>query len=281
MLRACCEAYRFGLDDSAARQLADWFNAERCTPSWNAREIEHKLSEAKKLVDAAGEFGVRREPEPHTLPPADAAPQTAAAVPVPDWEPMPLDCLPDVVREYVQATAGALGCPPEYVVMPLLAVLASAIGNSRRIALKASWSEPAVVWSCVIARSGTQKSPAHEKAVELLGSRHNELLAEYDREKQRYDEDMQAYEDGRRSRNKPPGGERMPKPAAPDAANTPVASLGAPPQPHGICSRRVPDEGACRNDEAGERPHKARRGYTQVDNQCSVSGRDQRSGWPA
>ncbi len=215
MLRACCEAYRFGLDDSAASQLAVWYNANKCSPRWSERELQHKLADAKKLVDAAGEFGIRRKPGTHTTPLADAAPQAAAAEPAPDWEPMPLDCLPDAVREYVWATAAALGCPPEYVVMPLLAVLASAIGNSRRIALKKTWSEPAVVWACVIAKSGTLKSPAHDKVVELLLHRQDELLAEYSCEKQRYDEDMQAYEDERRSRNKPPAGERMPKPMAP------------------------------------------------------------------
>jgi putative DNA primase/helicase len=60
MLRACCEAYRFGLDDSAARQLAVWFNANKCSPPWSERELEHKLCDAKKLVDEMGEFGMRR-----------------------------------------------------------------------------------------------------------------------------------------------------------------------------------------------------------------------------
>lgn len=221
MLRACCEAYRFGLDDSAARQLADWFNAERCTPPWNAREIEHKLSEAKKLVDAAGEFGVRREPEPHTLPPADAAPQTADALPVADWEPipgdwepMPLDCLPDVPQRWVEKTANALCCAPEYVAMPLLAVSGSACG-SRWIEIKGSWSEPAVIWAAVIAPSGTQKSPAHKKSVGLLYSRQDTLAEAYKREKQQYDEDMQVYKDEGHARGKPPAAERMPKPTAP------------------------------------------------------------------
>jgi P4 family phage/plasmid primase-like protien len=71
MLRACCEAYRFGLDDSAARQLAVWYNANKCDPPWSEREIEHKLAEAKKLVYEKGQFGMRRKPGMETTLPAD------------------------------------------------------------------------------------------------------------------------------------------------------------------------------------------------------------------
>jgi hypothetical protein len=203
MLRACCEAYRFGLDDSAARQLADWFNAERCTPPWNAREIEHKLSEAKKLVDEAGEFGTRRKPEPHTLPPADAAPQTAAAVPVPDWEPMPLDCLPEVVRNYVEEHAAAIECAPEAIASPLFATLASLIGNSRCIRIRNTWREPCVVWACVAMPSGTRKSPAHEAATgKLLDVHQKQFIDKYEAALKEFEAAKEAYENHRRDRRR-------------------------------------------------------------------------------
>jgi putative DNA primase/helicase len=57
MLRACCEVYRFGLSDDQARLLIDEFNATKCTPPWSDREVTHKLADARRKVEGAGEFG--------------------------------------------------------------------------------------------------------------------------------------------------------------------------------------------------------------------------------
>jgi hypothetical protein len=71
----------------------------------------------------------------------------------------PNHLLPWPVREYVEQASGALGCDPAYVAVPMLAALASAIGNTRRIRLKPSWTEPAVIWAVVVGDSGTSKAP--------------------------------------------------------------------------------------------------------------------------
>lgn len=55
-LEAAAILFRFGLDDRDAAALMDEFN-ERCQPQWSPREIEHKLTDAKRLVVDAGEFG--------------------------------------------------------------------------------------------------------------------------------------------------------------------------------------------------------------------------------
>lgn len=60
-------------------------------------------------------------------------------------EPFPVSALPPTVAAYVRAVAAALPCSPETIALPLLAAVASAIGNSRRVRLKASWSEPSVI----------------------------------------------------------------------------------------------------------------------------------------
>ncbi|MEM7210306.1 MAG: YfjI family protein, partial [Pseudomonadota bacterium] len=51
---------------------------------------------------------------------------------------------------------------------PLLACLAAAIGPTHRIELKPSWHEYAVIWSLIVGKSGTQKSPALDAAVRFL-----------------------------------------------------------------------------------------------------------------
>ena len=72
--------------------------------------------------------------------------QAATAEPAPvapaPYEPFPVDTLPAVVGKYVESSAAALGCDASYVALPLLSALASAVGNTRRVRLKASWSEP-------------------------------------------------------------------------------------------------------------------------------------------
>ena len=60
-LRAACECYRFGLSDTDAMKCLEWFNANKCNPSWTENELHHKLTDAKKKVDANGEFGSRLE----------------------------------------------------------------------------------------------------------------------------------------------------------------------------------------------------------------------------
>lgn len=77
----------------------------------------------------------------------------------------PTHLLPPLLSEYVEQAASALGCDAAYIATPMLAAVASAIGNTRRIRLKPTWTEPAVIWSAVVGESGTVKSPALELAL--------------------------------------------------------------------------------------------------------------------
>jgi hypothetical protein len=56
-LMACRAIFRFGLDGDAARSAFDAYNA-RCNPPWeNEKEINHKLSDARRIVSRDNEFG--------------------------------------------------------------------------------------------------------------------------------------------------------------------------------------------------------------------------------
>jgi hypothetical protein len=76
--------------------------------------------------------------------------------------------LPGPIADYVRQGAAALGCDPAYLALPALSSAASAIGNTREVALKRGWTEPSVVWSGIVGDSGTLKSPAYMKAVAHL-----------------------------------------------------------------------------------------------------------------
>ncbi|RMH23667.1 MAG: DUF3987 domain-containing protein, partial [Planctomycetota bacterium] len=73
--------------------------------------------------------------------------------------PFPVDALPEPVRSYVVEGAKSIGCDTSFLALPILAGLAGAIGNTRRIKLKRDWIEPAVVWVAIIGESGCGKSP--------------------------------------------------------------------------------------------------------------------------
>jgi hypothetical protein len=92
----------------------------------------------------------------------------------------PTSALPNPVRAYVGAAARAIGCDPTYVALPLLAALAAAIGNSRILRIKSTWTEPAVLWPIIIGPSGTAKSPAMEMAVEPIRRRDRKAKKDYE-----------------------------------------------------------------------------------------------------
>ena len=109
-----------------------------------------------------------------------APPSTLAQADAPEpWRPFPCELLPPALRDFVTATADALDCEPAFVALPTLSTTAAAIGTARTIELKASWREPCIVWSAVVARSGTLKSPAFDAAVKPLRRPQTRALKRY------------------------------------------------------------------------------------------------------
>ncbi|MCS4155055.1 hypothetical protein GGQ03_002349 [Salinibacter ruber] len=100
---------------------------------------------------------------------------------VPSYEPFPLRALPGPVRAYVQAASKALPAPPSMVAVPTLSVLSGAIGDAARLQLKRSWTEPATLWTVLVAPSGSTKSPAFSHAVRPVFRRESEARDEHER----------------------------------------------------------------------------------------------------
>lgn len=96
------------------------------------------------------------------------------------YVPFPAEALPEPVRSYVVQGAEALGCDASFVALPMLSALASAVGNTRRIRLKRTWTEPAIVWTAIVGESGTQKTPAFKLAVQAIRSRQHKQMKEYE-----------------------------------------------------------------------------------------------------
>jgi DNA primase len=98
----------------------------------------------------------------------------------PSYEPFPLRALPGPVRAYVRAASEALPAPPAMVAVPTLSVLSGAIGDAARLQLKRSWTEPATLWTVLVAPSGSTKSPAFKHAVRPIFRRESEARDEYE-----------------------------------------------------------------------------------------------------
>jgi hypothetical protein len=111
----------------------------------------------------------------------------------PPYRPFPVEVLPDELRTFVVAASKAIGCDPCFVALPLLSGIAAAIGNSRRIELKPTWTEPAILWTAIVGESGTAKSPAMEAALRGVRKRQAAALAEHKRHVKEHKDAMAAH----------------------------------------------------------------------------------------
>jgi hypothetical protein len=115
--------------------------------------------------------GSRLSPPPErreTRPVAPAAPDAAARFPVAVF-PAPL-------RQFIREVAAALPCPPDFVGVPMLALLGCAIGTSRVLRVKPGWLEGPRIFAAVVADTGTKKSPALQLAAWPWYERQRALL---------------------------------------------------------------------------------------------------------
>jgi hypothetical protein len=127
------------------------------------------------------------------------------------YRPFPLGALPEPIRGFVDAGARAIGCDASYLALPLLAAIAAAIGNTRRLELKRGWSAPPILWGAIVGESGTAKTPAlklvmrpvrkrQRKALE----RHAEEIKTYEADYARWEKDMAVWKRNKDTADDPP-----------------------------------------------------------------------------
>src|SRR5262249_47024475 len=69
---------------------------------------------------------------------AEPGPKALDLPPVPAF---PTDVLPEPLALYVREGARAMGCPEDYLAVPMLALAGAAIGGSRVLEVKPGWQE--------------------------------------------------------------------------------------------------------------------------------------------
>src|SRR5688500_3095726 len=113
-----------------------------------------------------------------------------------------VDAMPAGCRMLVREASDAIGCPPEFVALPMLTVLATAIGNSRVVELKSGWVEKAVVFATVIGDPAAKKSPAAKVAMKPAKRLQVELRNVYEAKREDYEREMLEHERDKRELRK-------------------------------------------------------------------------------
>ncbi|MBS7270506.1 MAG: DUF3987 domain-containing protein [Candidatus Freyarchaeota archaeon] len=131
-------------------------------------------------------------------PPAVEDLSEADGQPIPDWQPFPLDALPEPFRSFSRQAAEALQVDPASVALGLLTVGASAIGGSRRLAAKDGWHAPSILWTAILQPSGNLKSPVSRTIFRWTKERQERLFRQYREQRQQYEANLEEYERQRR-----------------------------------------------------------------------------------
>jgi hypothetical protein len=174
--------------------LSDWFDQG------------HTKDELRALIVSAPEWKPSSPNDKQPKPPTEPA-----EIEPPPFVPFPTDVLPMVPATFIREGAAALGCDASYIALPLLAAMAAAVGNTRRIRLKRDWCEPCVIWTIIVGDSGTLKSPALDLALEPMRKVQNaafreykEAIERYQIDKATYDADLAEWKKSGRKKGEPP-----------------------------------------------------------------------------
>ncbi len=134
-----------------------------------------------------------------------------------EYRPWPIETLPEPLRSFVTEGSESLQCDPVLVVLPMLATLGAAIGNSRWLTVKEGWSAPAMLWTLFIAESGSVKTPAMKLAKQPLEDIERDACAVFDRLDAAYAKALEQYQDDLKAWRKKREGEQpdTPKPPHP------------------------------------------------------------------
>lgn len=104
-----------------------------------------------------------------------------------------VEAMPQACQRLIKEAAKAAETPPEFVALPMLVVLGSAIGNARRLEIKGGWSEGATIYGASIADPGAGKSPAQRHATKPAKETQARLRKEYRDRLEEYEYQMRKW----------------------------------------------------------------------------------------
>jgi len=182
-------------EDAVVAALTDAAAAAGLEAREISASIRSGLEAGKREPRPGGGFSVLKNPPVASLP------------------PYPVEVLPDTVRDYVTLAARSVDCPPEMVAVHLLTYAGAAIGNTRRLRLKADFEVFPILWTAVVAPPGAAKTPADKRAREPLEALQSAAKRVYDDKLAEYREQLEAYR--RQRKGKGEGGKIVFEPDKP------------------------------------------------------------------
>jgi hypothetical protein len=163
---------QWGMAPPEIRAALGEINARRCRPSLSNKDID---TLAKSMDNYESGWGLN--------PPVFVRSSKGKATPSGPGllfpTDFPVEALPETLAEFVCQTAAAQNCPAAFVALPAIVTCFGCIGNTRRVHIKDTWTEPALGWGCVIGESGDGKSPAQRAALAPLHKVKARLAREY------------------------------------------------------------------------------------------------------
>jgi hypothetical protein len=84
---------------------------------------------------------------------------------MPDPVEFPTHVLPKSIATYIEEAARSIGCPADFIALPVLASCAAAVGNARVLRIKRRWKEPPIFWFVTVGQPSTKKSPALQEGI--------------------------------------------------------------------------------------------------------------------
>lgn len=139
--------------------------------------------------DETGRHWLRPRPLPVELPPVP---------------PLPLEALPESLRDWMRDIAERMQCPPDYPVAAAIVALSSIVGRAIDIRPKRKddWQVTPNLWGAIVGGPAMMKSPATSEALQplrmlerLYRQRYVADLADYDRQKLVHDAESKAAHD--------------------------------------------------------------------------------------
>ncbi|QEG25141.1 YfjI family protein [Mariniblastus fucicola] len=116
-----------------------------------------------------------------------------------NYVPFPVEHLPEPVKNYVEQAAAAVGCPPAYIVLPLLSCLGQSIGSGLVVSPGDTWEAPPIFWTAIIGESGTTKSPALRTVKKFFKDLEDKAHSDYESKIPQYEADLAAWKSTKKS----------------------------------------------------------------------------------
>ena len=131
------------------------------------------------------ELGLNGSPHtPHT-------PHTPTAKGVlPPVESFPVAALPEGCWQLVREASDTIGCPADFVAVPMLASLGSAIGVSHVIQIIEGWTEAPNLYVATVGHPGARKTPPAREAKRPVAGYQAKLRKDYKEQVREYEQDQ-------------------------------------------------------------------------------------------